>query len=64
MGGAGLTRPARSAPWDIVFLDRDGTIKAPKIDRIMPLAEAAEAHRLIERREVTGKLLLEVTDAG
>ena len=26
LGGAGLTRPARSAPWDIVFLDRDGTI--------------------------------------
>jgi NADPH:quinone reductase-like Zn-dependent oxidoreductase len=45
--------------WAIDAL-RDGTIKPPKIDRILPLAQAAEAHRLVERREVTGKLLLEV----
>lgn len=49
--------------WAIEAL-RDGTIKAPKIDRILPLVEAAEAHRLIERRDVTGKLLLEVAGPG
>jgi NADPH:quinone reductase-like Zn-dependent oxidoreductase len=45
--------------WSIEAL-KDGTIKALKIDRVMPLAQAAGAHRLVERREVTGKLLLEV----
>jgi NADPH:quinone reductase-like Zn-dependent oxidoreductase len=31
---------------------------APMIDRELPLAEAAEAHRLLEAREVFGKILL------
>ena len=30
----------------------------PVIDRVLPLSEAAAAHRLIERREVFGKLVL------
>jgi NADPH:quinone reductase-like Zn-dependent oxidoreductase len=42
---------------------RSGGIKAPSIERIMPLAEAAEAHRLIEKRAVTGKILLGVAGA-
>jgi NADPH2:quinone reductase len=29
-----------------------------KIDKVIPLAEAAEAHRLLESRKTTGKLLL------
>ena len=35
-----------------------GTIRPAKIDRIMPLHEADEAHGLMERRETSGKLLL------
>jgi len=38
-----------------------GKIKAPLVERIMGLSEAAEAHRLIETRAVTGKLLLDAT---
>jgi NADPH:quinone reductase-like Zn-dependent oxidoreductase len=40
---------------------RDGSIKVPVIDRIMPLSEAAEAHRLIESRASIGKILLDPT---
>ncbi len=33
----------------------------PVIDRELPLGEAAEAHRLIEAREVFGKIVLRVS---
>ena len=36
-----------------------GTIRAPIIDRILPLHEAAEAHRLVEQRVPVGKVLLD-----
>lgn len=36
----------------------EGRLEA-RIDRVLPLAEAAEAHRLLEGRETSGKVLLE-----
>jgi NADPH:quinone reductase-like Zn-dependent oxidoreductase len=38
----------------------DGSVR-PVIDRVMPLANAAEAHRSIEQSEHIGKVLLQVT---
>lgn len=38
---------------------REGWL-APSISRVFPLAEAAEAHRLLESRATTGKLVLQV----
>lgn len=40
-------------------LMRDGRL-APVIHRVLPLAEAAEAHRILERREAFGKVVLSV----
>ncbi len=37
----------------------DGSIRAPIIDRILPLHEATAAHDLVERRVPVGKLLLD-----
>jgi len=38
---------------------RQGWLKL-RIDRVLPLADAAEAHRLLEGRKTTGKLVLKV----
>jgi NADPH:quinone reductase-like Zn-dependent oxidoreductase len=38
----------------------DGKVKA-QIDRILPLSRAAEAHRLVESGEVSGKIVLDPT---
>jgi len=40
--------------WPLVA---DGTVK-PVVGLTLPLAEAAEAHRLLENGETTGKILL------
>ena len=39
---------------------REGKIKA-QIEKLLPLSRAAEAHRLIELGEVTGKIVLDPT---
>jgi alcohol dehydrogenase len=41
----------------LLGLVRDGRLK-PVIDRVLPLEEAAEGERLLEEREVIGKVLL------
>ena len=38
-----------------------GRIKPPIVDRILPLSQAAEGHRLVEARAVSGKILLDAT---
>ena len=43
---------------------KEGSIRAPIIDRIMPLHEAAEAHRLVEQRIPIGKVLLDPTQSA
>jgi NADPH:quinone reductase-like Zn-dependent oxidoreductase len=42
----------------IVALVGDGSLTGPVVDRELPLADAAEAHRLIEERQTFGKLVL------
>jgi NADPH2:quinone reductase len=44
--------------WAMAMAEK-GTIRAPIIDRIMPLHEAVEAHRLVEQRVPVGKVLLD-----
>jgi D-arabinose 1-dehydrogenase-like Zn-dependent alcohol dehydrogenase len=41
----------------------EGKVK-PQIERIMPMSQAAEAHRLTETGEVPGKIVLDPTLDG
>jgi NADPH:quinone reductase-like Zn-dependent oxidoreductase len=54
IGGAG------SDPWDVQATIEGAASGAlhGAIDRILPLSEVAEAHRLVSEREVTGKVVL------
>ncbi|MFL6182219.1 MAG: zinc-binding dehydrogenase [Actinomycetes bacterium] len=36
----------------------------PVVDRVVPLRNAAEAHRALERGEAVGKVLLQITDGA
>jgi NADPH:quinone reductase len=45
---------------DVLSWIDSGRLKL-RIDRVLPLAEAAEAHRLLESRKTTGKLVLTVS---
>lgn len=38
---------------------RDGSVQPPLVDRILPLHQAPEAHRLVEARALAGKILLD-----
>jgi len=42
----------------LIGLVASGDLRGPVVDRELPLAEAAEAHRLIENRETFGKVVL------
>ena len=42
----------------IIGLVGDGSLNGPAVDRMLPLADAAEAHRLIEERQTFGKVIL------
>lgn len=55
----GSTMAPKGALFDIVNLVAQGRLK-PIIDKVLPLEEVGEAHRLIESRRVFGKIVLEV----
>jgi NADPH:quinone reductase-like Zn-dependent oxidoreductase len=55
--GVGSSPAARETLERIVLLAAEGKL-APVLDRVLPLEQAAEAHRAIEARETFGKVLL------
>jgi NADPH:quinone reductase-like Zn-dependent oxidoreductase len=58
----GATGGSRSILFRIVSLVREGKLR-PVLDRVLPLREARDAHRLLEGRQQFGKLVL-VPDAS
>jgi NADPH:quinone reductase-like Zn-dependent oxidoreductase len=54
---AGSASCWRDDPTDVFAMVEKGEL-APKIDRVLPLAEAAEAHRLLAERKVVGRVVL------
>jgi NADPH:quinone reductase-like Zn-dependent oxidoreductase len=55
----GSTMGSKGDLFDILALVKDGKLR-PVVDRVMPLWEAAEAHRVLEDRKAFGKVVLEV----
>lgn len=53
----GSTMGPRSAYPDILAGLADGSLR-PVVDRVLPMSEVREAHRLLEERQVSGKLIL------
>lgn len=58
----GSTMGSKGDLFHIVQLAMDRKIK-PVLYRILPLKEAAEAHRILENREVIGKVVLKISDS-
>lgn len=50
---------ARAASAKVMNWVADGSLK-PRIDRVLPLDQAAEAMRALDRREVLGRIVLEI----
>lgn len=54
----GSTMGPKSVLFDIVRHIERGTLR-PVVDRVLPIAQAREAHRVLEAREAFGKVVLE-----
>lgn len=59
----GSTMGSKATMFRIAELIGAGAM-GPVVDRVFPLAEAAEAHRYLDRREQFGKIVLDVAGAG
>ncbi len=64
MSAFGLRQDVRPESWraarqDLLRQVEEGRLRLT-VSRVLPLSEAAEAHRLLESRQVVGKLLLAV----
>ncbi|MFV8755481.1 zinc-binding dehydrogenase [Nannocystaceae bacterium ST9] len=57
----GSTMGSKASLFTITQLIGEGRLR-PIVDRVFPLAEAAQAHRYLDRREQFGKLVLAVSD--
>jgi len=55
----GSTLASKSRLFEIMALVGAGRLR-PVVDRVLPLAEIATGHQLIERRAAFGKIVLEV----
>jgi NADPH:quinone reductase-like Zn-dependent oxidoreductase len=55
----GSTMGSKSDLFEVLEHVRAGKLR-PVVDRVLPLASAAEAHRLLEERKAFGKVVLEV----
>jgi NADPH:quinone reductase-like Zn-dependent oxidoreductase len=55
----GSTMGSKGDLFDVLAHVRSGALR-PVVDRVLPLWEAAEAHRVLEERRAFGKVVLEV----
>ncbi len=55
----GSTMGSKASLFRIAQLIGEGKLR-PIVDRVFPLAQAADAHRYLDRREQFGKVVLEV----